>query len=349
MPASQRTTSPSTGGAGSAHAATRRLAVLGGRLLLAAGLTGGVAGAAMAQAGDFPNRPVRIVVGWTPGGLADIATRTVAEQLSKQWKQPVIVDNRPGASGTLASDQVARTTPDGYTLLSIMPDHVVLPAVRDNLNYHPIESFVPVSQFGVAPLLVMAPPSFGVKTMDELVALAKSKPGTITYSTPGAASLHHLSQALLNAQLGIDMVHVPYKGGAPAMMDAMAGIVNLTLGSTPQSMTHVKSGKLLALGITSTQRSPLFPDVPTLAETVAPGFSTGLWVGIVAPAGTPQAIADKVSADIRTALNQPEVRERLNAQAFNVVASSPAEFKTFMQEETARWGKVVKDASIKAN
>jgi len=315
------------------------------RALIIAGL-GAVCTVAHAQA-DFPSKPVRLVVGWTPGGLADIASRTVGEQLAQLWKQTVIVDNRPGASGAIAADFVARAAPDGYTLLVIMPDHVILPLVR-KLSAKQASDFSPVSQLGIAPLLLMANPGLGVNSIQDLIALAKSKPGTLTYSTPGAASMHHLTQSSLNALLDLDMVHVPYKGGAPAMMDAIGGVVNLTLGSPAQSLPYVQSGKLKAVGVTSGARLPMLPDLPTLTETVAPGFTAGLWVGVLAPAGTPEGLVKRISQDIRQVMQKPEVRHRLADQGVEVVASEPAQFADFMEKESRRWADVVKRANIQA-
>ncbi|VCU69243.1 Tripartite tricarboxylate transporter family receptor [Pigmentiphaga humi] len=306
-------------------------------------------GASYAAAPGFPAKPVRIVVGWPPGGLADIASRTVAEQLAALWKQPVIVDNRAGASGAIAADFVARSPADGYTLLAIMPDHVILRAVQPKPAGSPNADFAPVSQLGIAPLLVMVNPKVGVETIQDLVALAKRKPNALTYATPGAASMHHLSQALLNSQTGVQMMHIPYKGGAPAMMDAIGGVVDMTLGSPAQSLAYVQSGKLKALAVTSSKRSALLPEIPTVSETVLPGFAAGLWVGVLAPAGTPDALVRQIGADIRKVMTQSSVRSKLQEQGVDVVASTPEQFSAFMREEEVRWTEVVKKAGVTAN
>jgi tripartite-type tricarboxylate transporter receptor subunit TctC len=315
--------------------------------LLAAGMVAALCStAAMAQ--QFPNKAVRLVVGFPPGGLADIAARIMADKLTGVWGQQVIVDNRGGASGAIAADLIAHSAPDGYNLLVILTNHVILPVVQPKLTFDPVADFAPVSLMGSAPVLLMANPKLPVKTMADLIALAKSKPGTLTYSTPGDGSVHHLAQELLDSGLGIKMIHVPYKGGSPAMMDAIAGVVDLTVGSPAQSLQQVQGGKLRALSISSPKRSPLLPDVPTLSETVAPGFTAGLWVGVLAPRDTPKPIVDKINADITRILRTPEINKRMIELGVDVVASTPEQMGTYMGAEMKRWGDVARAAGVKS-
>ena len=264
-----------------------------------------------AQAQDFPAKTVRLVVGFPPGGLADILARVLADKLPAVWNQPVVVENRAGASGVIAADVVAKANPDGHTLLVILTNHVVIAAVRPKLPYDALADFAPVSLVGSSPLLLMANPKLPANTLPELIALAKSKPGVLSYSTPGEGSVHHLSQELLNHAAGIKMVHVPYVGGAPAMMDAMSGVVDLNIGSPAQALQQIEAGKLKALSYSGEKRSALLPRVPTVAEAAVPGFAAALWGGVLAPARVSKAVVARIHADIRTVMNLPDVRERM--------------------------------------
>jgi tripartite-type tricarboxylate transporter receptor subunit TctC len=301
-----------------------------------------------ASAQEFPSKPIRLLVGFPPGGLADITARVLSDKLGAMWNQQVVVENRPGASGLIAADMTAKAAPDGHTLLVILTNHVVVAAVQPKLPFDPVVDFAPVTLIGSSPLLLMSNPKLPVNSLAELITLAKAKPGTITYSTPGDGSVHHLSQELLNAAVGIRMVHVPYKGGAPAMMDAIAGVVDLTIGSPAQSLQQVEAGKLKALSFSGLQRSPLLPRVPTVAETTVPGFAAALWVGVLAPGRTPKALVSRIQSDISRVMNMPDVRERMVKLGVDVVASKPEEFDKFVREEFVKWGKVAKQAGVKA-
>jgi tripartite-type tricarboxylate transporter receptor subunit TctC len=294
----------------------------------------------------FPTKPVRLVVGFPPGGLADIMARLIAEKLTATWKQQVIVETRAGASGAIAGDLVARAPADGYTLMAILTNHVILPSVQPKLNFDPIKDFTPISLMGSAPVMILANPKLPVKNIQELVALAKSKPGTLTYSTPGNSSIHHLAIELMQSQLGIQMIHVPYTGGAPAMTDAIAGTVNMNIGSPAQAIQQIKAGQLKALTITSSKRSPMLPDVPTVTETVMPGFTAGLWSAILGPRNMPKPLVDRINADITAILKTPEMQERMIQLGVETIASTPDELGTFMVSEMQRWGKVAKDAGV---
>lgn len=301
-----------------------------------------------AQADTFPNKPVRILVGFPPGGMADIVARALSERLAVQWKQSVIVDNRPGAAGTIAADLLVKAPADGHTILVVLTNHVILAAIKPKLPFDILKDFAPVTFVGDSPLLIMANPKFGANNLSELTALAKAKPGTITYSTPGEGTVHHLSTELLSSNLGIKMIHVPYIGGAPAMMDAMSGVVDLNLGSPSQALQQIESGKLKPLAYTGLKRSTLLPQVPTIAESGVPGFQTALWAGVLAPAQTPKAIIAQIQSDIKVAMNAPDIREKMNKLGIDMVNSSPEEFDQILKSEFKKWSGVAKQSNIKA-
>lgn len=301
-----------------------------------------------AQSQTFPNKPVKLVVGFPPGGMADIVARELGERLSMVWRQSVIVENRPGASGTIAADAVAKASPDGYSLLVILTNHVVVAAIRPKLPYDSFKDFAPVSLVGDSPLVLMANPKLPVNTLAQLVSLAKSKPGMVTYSTPGDGSIHHLSQELMDSTLGIKMVHVPYIGGAPAMLDAMTGVVDLNIGSPSQSIQQIKAGKLKALSYSGLKRSALLPEVPTVAETLIPGFHAALWAGVLAPAKTPKEFVSKIQSDIKLAMSGPEIKEKMDKLGIEIITSSPEEFEQYLKSEFNKWSGVARQANIKS-
>jgi len=301
------------------------------------------------QAQTFPNKPVKLVVGFPPGGMADIVARELGERLSQVWKQSVIVENRPGASGTIAADVVAKANPDGYSLLVILTNHVVVAAIRPKLPYDSFKDFAPVSLVGDSPLVLMANPKLPVNSLAQLVSLAKSKPGIVTYSTPGDGSIHHLSQELMDSTLGIKMVHVPYIGGAPAMLDAMTGVVDLNIGSPSQAIQQIKAGKLKALSYSGLKRSALLPEVPTVAETVIPGFHAALWAGVLAPAKTPKDLVAKIQSDIKLAMTGPEIKDKMDKLGIEIITSSPDEFDQYLKSEFNKWSTVARQANIKSD
>ena len=305
--------------------------------------------ACTAIAQEFPSKPVRLVVGFPPGGLADILARVLADKLPTVWNQPVVVENRPGASGVIAADLVAKANPDGHSLLVILTNHVVIAAVRRKLPFDALADFAPVSLVGSSPLLLMANPKLPVNNLADLVALAKSKPGVLSYSTPGEGSVHHLSQELLNHATGIKMIHVPYVGGAPAMLDAMSGVVDLNIGSPAQALQQIEAGKLKALSYSGEKRSALLPRVPTVAEAAVPGFAAALWCGVLAPVRVPKAVVTKIHADIRTVMSLPDVRERMARMGVEIEASSPEDFDKFIRAEFAKWSTVAKQAGVKGD
>jgi tripartite-type tricarboxylate transporter receptor subunit TctC len=302
----------------------------------------------LAQSQTFPSKPVKLVVGFPPGGMADIVARELGERLSMVWKQSVIVENRPGASGTIAADAIAKANPDGYSLLVILTNHVVLASIRQKLPYDSFKDFAPVSLVGDSPLVLMANPKLPANTLAQLVSLAKSKPGMVTYSTPGDGSIHHLSQELMDSTLGIKMVHVPYIGGAPAMLDAMTGVVDLNIGSPSQAIQQIKAGKLKAISYSGLKRSPLLPEVPTVAETLIPGFQAALWAGVLAPAKTPKELVNKIQSDIKVAMSGPEIKDKMDKLGIEIISSSPEEFDQYLKSEFNKWSNVARQANIKS-
>jgi tripartite-type tricarboxylate transporter receptor subunit TctC len=316
------------------------------RHIVAACLAGLLLSSAAAQ--EFPSKTVRLVVGFPPGGLADILARVLADKLPSVWNQPVVVENRPGASGVIAADVVAKAVPDGHTLLVILTNHVVVAAVRPKLPFDPLEDFAPVALVGSSPLLLMANPKLPANTLPELIALAKARPGMLTYSTPGDGSVHHLSQELLNNATGVKMIHVPYTGGAPAMLDAMSGVVDLNIGSPAQAIQQIEAGKLKALSYSGEKRAALLPRVPTVAEAAVPGFSAALWGGVLAPSRVPQAQVAKINNAIRQVMTLPDVRERMAKLGVDIASGSPEDFDKFIRAEFAKWSGVAKQAGVKA-
>ncbi len=302
----------------------------------------------LGQSQTFPSKPVKLVVGFPPGGMADIVARELGERLSIVWKQSVIIENKPGASGTIAADAVAKANPDGYSLLVILTNHVVVASIRQKLPYDSFKDFAPVSLVGDSPLLLMANPKLPANTLAQLVSLAKSKPGMVTYSTPGDGSIHHLSQELMDSTLGIKMVHVPYIGGAPAMLDAMTGVVDLNIGSPSQAIQQIKAGKLKALAYSGLKRSPLLPEVPTVSESLIPGFQAALWAGVLAPAKTPKELINKIQSDIKVAMSGPEIKEKMDKLGIEIISSSPEEFDQYLKSEFNKWSNVARQANIKS-
>jgi tripartite-type tricarboxylate transporter receptor subunit TctC len=317
--------------------------------ILSATLLVSICFSSLSLADTFPNKPVRILVGFPPGGMADIVARALSDRLAVQWKQSVIVDNRPGAAGVIAADLLTKSTADGHTLLVILTNHVIVAAIKPKLPFDVLKDFAAVTLVGDSPLLLMANPKVPANNLAELTSLAKAKPGTITFSTPGEGTVHHLSTELLNSNLGIKMIHVPYIGGAPAMMDAMSGVVDLNLGSPSQALQQIEAGKLKPLAYTGSKRSTLLPNVPTVAESGIPGFQASLWAGVLAPAKTPKALVDKIQSDIKQAMNTPEVREKMNKLGIDMINSSPEDFDQFMKSELTKWTSVAKQAQIKSD
>jgi tripartite-type tricarboxylate transporter receptor subunit TctC len=304
--------------------------------------------AAAAAAQPYPSRPVRLIIPFPPGGSNDIVGRMAAAQLGERLGQPVIVDNRTGAGGTIGTEAAAKSAPDGYTLLLISTAYTFNTSIYRKLPYDPVGSFLPVAILGTGPAVLVVHPVLPVHSVGDLIALAKQKPGELNWAAAGVGSFQHLASALFKQQAGIDVVHVQYKGGGPAMMDLIAGHADVSMGSLIQMLPHVRSGKLRALGTTGAKRSPVLPDVPTIAEAGVPGHEATNWWGIIAPAGIPSAIIERLHAELSIVVTSAETKKRFAAEGAEAVSMSPDEFGRFIQAETAKWARVVKEAGIRA-
>ena len=307
----------------------------------------GVAGLAMAQ--TYPDKAVKIVVPYPPGGATDIAARLVAVKLSEQMGQPFLIENKPGGGGNPGAEFVARSAPDGYTLLVATTAHAINPSLFSKLNYQLLKDFSPISQLTSGPLVIVVNPALAANSVPELIALAKSKSGGLNYASSGNGQSTHLSAELFNAMAGVKMVHIPYKGSAPALTDVMGGQADLMFDTMLTAMPHVKGGKLKALAVTSAQRSPAAPELPTVAESGLPGYEAIAWNGLLAPAGTPKAVVARLSAEIKKVLEQPDVRQRIEAQGFAPSANAPEVFGNFMKAEVDKWAKVVQLSGAKVD
>ncbi|MGI8896274.1 MAG: tripartite tricarboxylate transporter substrate binding protein [Casimicrobiaceae bacterium] len=300
-----------------------------------------------AQTAPYPSKPVRIIVPYPPGGASDITARVLADKLTQMWKQSVIVDNRPGATGILGTDLVAKAAPDGYTLGLVASSQAINAVVNSKLPYDTLKDFSYITETASVPLVLVAASGFPAATAPELVALAKKEPGRISYASSGPGGAPHLAAELFKSSTGTDLLHVPYKGSTQAHPDLLSGQVGIMFDTIVAVMPHLKSGRLKALATTGKTRSTLLPDVATVAETV-PGYEASSWGGIIGPAGTPEEVVRKINADVVATLKTPEVKERLAQLGADVVANSPAEFAQVIRLEIDKWGKVVRAAGVKA-
>jgi tripartite-type tricarboxylate transporter receptor subunit TctC len=304
--------------------------------------------AAPVLAQSYPSKPIRIVVPYPPGGFNDTLGRTLAAKFSEAWGQPAVVENKPGANTVIGVDYVAKSAPDGYTLLVVAFPFAVTPSLLKNMPYDTVKDFAPVILAAQSPNLLVVHPSLPVKTVGELIAAAKAKPGTLSYASTGNGSSNHISMELFKSLAGVQILHIPYKGSGPAVSDLLGGQVQLMFDNTPNVLPHVKAGKLRALGSSGPTRSPMTPDVPTVAEAGVAGYDVMVWFGLVAPAGTPREVVDKLNAEVRKILAMPDVRERFLAQGVEPLGSTPEQFGEHIKEQMAKWGKVVRDAGVKA-
>ena len=305
---------------------------------------------ALAQAsGGYPNKPIKLVVPYPPGGPTDIVARVVAQKLSEQLGQSIIIDNRPGAGANLGAEAVARSPADGYTLMVATTAHAINPALFSKLNYSITKDFAPISQLTAGPLVIVATPNLAANNVKELIALAKSKNGEINFASSGNGQSTHLSAELFNAMAGTKMNHIPYKGSAPALTDVMSGQADLMFDTMLSAMPFVKGGKLKAIAVTSAQRSPVAPDIPTIAESGLPGYEAIAWNGLLAPAGTPKEVVDQINAALKKVLEAPDVKQRFDAQGFAAQWGTPADFGKFVQSEVDKWAKVVKTSGAKVD
>jgi tripartite-type tricarboxylate transporter receptor subunit TctC len=292
---------------------------------------------------NYPAKPVRLVVPFPAGGTTDILARAVAQKLSEAWGQQVIVDNRPGAGGNIGSDLVAKSKPDGYTLLmGTVGTHAINPSLYKNMPYDHVKDFVPVILVAGVPNVLVVNPSLPVHSVPELIAYAKANPGKLNFASSGNGTSIHLSGELFKAMTGVEMTHVPYKGSAPALTDLIGGQVQLMFDNLPSSLPFIKAGKLRALAVTSGARAAALPDLPTLAESGLPGFEASSWFGVLAPAGTPRDIVAKLDGTIASWLASPEAKEKLLAQGAIAAGGTPDDFARHIAAETSKWAKVVK-------
>jgi tripartite-type tricarboxylate transporter receptor subunit TctC len=314
--------------------------------LAASGLAGAPAFAAQAE--KYPTRPVRFIIPFPPGGGNDILGRAFAERLGERMGQQWVVDNRGGASTVIAADIVAHAPPDGYTLLlGTNTTLSVIPSLRDKLPYDPLKDYDMISLMSSSPYLLVVHPGFAAKTLKELIAMAKAKPGEINYASPGHGTSNHMSYELLMSMAGIRMTHVPYKGTGPALTELLGGQVPVMFASTAAVRPHVLAGKLRALGISTVRRSPAMPEVAPIAELGVPGFNNASWVGLVSPRGTPPAIVKRLNREINQVIDAGDLKDKLGSQGFVPDGSTPQEFAAHVRDELTRFRKLVKDAGIK--
>lgn len=309
-------------------------------------LTLGMCAAAMAQ--DYPNKPVRIVVPYPPGGATDILARQLSTRLGEQLGQSIVIDNRPGAGGGIGTAIVAKAAPDGYTIVfGNLGPNAINPSIYPNLSYDAEKDFAPICVVVNTPLILVVRPQSGIKTLGELIALGKAQPGKLFYGSVGIGAASHVASELFNIVAGTKFMHVPYKGSAPASLGAIAGEVTMYFGTGPEMTTHIKSGVLRALAISTSSRSPAMPDLQTVAEAGLPGFAVDVWFGLLAPAGTPRPIVDKVNRAVGAVLQNPEMRARLIEMNAVPAFNSPDEFSAQIKADIVKWGKVVRQANIK--
>jgi tripartite-type tricarboxylate transporter receptor subunit TctC len=300
-----------------------------------------LAGVAQVQA-QYPTRPIRIVVTVAPGGAADTVARVVAQSLAEALGKPVVVDNRPGGGGNIGAELVARAPPDGYTLLLGSTFQAIAPSLYGKLNYDLLRDFVPVSLLASSPLMIAVHPSVAAKSVAELIALAKAKPNQLAFASAGTGGGNHLAAVLFCEMAGIQMSHVPFKGAAPALIAVIAGEVPVTFATFAAVVPHLKTGKLRALGMTSAQRSPVAPDVPTVSEAGLPGYESVNWYGLNAPSGTPKEVVSRLHAEAAKSLQLPEVRERFAAISVEPIGSTPEHYGAYLRSEIEKWGRVVR-------
>jgi tripartite-type tricarboxylate transporter receptor subunit TctC len=295
---------------------------------------------------SYPQRPVRVIVTFPPGAGSDVATRLVATKLAESFGRQFVIDNRAGAAGNIGVDLAAHAAPDGYTLLSVTAAAAISQSAYRKVSFDLARDFTAIAPIASAPFVIVAHPAVPAKTLKELIEIAKAKPGQYSYATPGSGSSPHVAGELLKLELGIDLLHVPYKGTVPAIADVIAGNVSMALANTLVALPAVKSGRLRAIAITSATRSSMAPDIPTVAESALPGFQAGTWYGLLGPKGTSREIVTTVNREVSRVAQLPDIREKLAALGAEPVTGTPEQFAAFIRSEVARWAKVVKAARI---
>ena len=300
-----------------------------------------------AHAQPYPQKPIRLVAPFAPGGGTDILARLVGQKASEMLGQQLIVDNRGGAGGTIGTDIAAKAPPDGYTLILVSASHAINPGLYQNLPYDSVSDFAPITQIATSPGILVVNPSLPVKSVKDLIALARAKPGQINYASAGSGTPPHLAGELFKVMAKIDMVHVPYKGNAPAFTDVIGGQVSLIFPTMPSAMPFIKSGKLRPIAVTSAKRSPVAPDIPTIAESGLPGYEATSWYGILAPARTPPQIVARLHEVLVSVIGAPDMKDKLAAQGLEPVGNTPQQFAAVIKSEIVKWTKVVKAAGAK--
>ncbi len=314
-------------------------------MILAALAAVGAAGPVVAQ--SYPDKPIRMLVGFPPGGAADILGRFAAQTLSSRLGQQVVVDNRGGAGGVIATEIVAHAAPNGYTLLFTSIPHVINPHLYKKVDYDAFKDFTPVVQFVAVPLMMATTVSFPAKSVKELIAVAKAKPGQINYASGGNGASSHLAMELFKSMSGTQMNHIPYKGTGPLITDLISGQVSVTIASAVPLLPQVQAGKLRGLAVTGAKRAGALPDMPTIAESGVPGYEVTNWFGVLAPTGIPRAIVMRLNAELNSGLATPELREQLRAQTADAAGGTPEAFAAIIKADFAKWGKVVRDINLK--
>jgi tripartite-type tricarboxylate transporter receptor subunit TctC len=315
-------------------------------LQLVAGAAALPAASSVAHAQAYPSRPVRLVIGYTPGGSADLTARLMGQWLSEKLGQSFVIENRPGGGTNIATEQVLRATPDGYTLLLVAPANAINASLYDKLNFDFLKEMEPIAGIIRFPNVVVVHPSLPIKTIPELIAYAKANPGKLNMASSGNGSTIHMSGELFKMMTGINMVHVPYRGGAPALTDLIAGQVQVMFDNIPTSADHVRTGRLRGLAVTGAERSQVLPDLPTVAEFL-PGYEASAWYGLGAPKNTPAAIVERINAAVNAILADPASQARFTELGASLLPGSPADFGKLLADETEKWGKVVKFAGAK--
>jgi tripartite-type tricarboxylate transporter receptor subunit TctC len=303
-------------------------------------------GTSFAQQG-FPSKPVHLLLPYAPGGAVDILGRTLGEELAKKWGQPVLVENRTGAGGVIASQVVAKAEPDGYTLIVVAMGHSINPFLYENLPYDTFKDFTPISLLGSSPNVLLVAANSPYKSLADILAAAREKPGALAYGMAGNGTSTHLAGELLKSMAKVNIAPIAYKGGAPIIVDLLGGHIPLSFNNIPESISHINNGSLRALGVTSATRSEALPNVPTIAEAGVPGYDTSVWWGLLGPAGLPADLTAKISKDCVEAINTPAVKQRLNNLGATVIGSSPVDFANYIKTEYDKWGPIIKAAGIK--
>ena len=302
----------------------------------------------MLLAQSWPTKPVRMIIAFPPGGPTDLVSRVLAQKLSEQLGQQVIVDNKPGAGGNIAAELAARATPDGYTIFYNTSAIVIGPALYGKVNYDTLKDFAPVLLTASVPMVLVVNPQLPARSVKEFVDLAKTRSGALNYSSSGTGTITHLASAMMSTQTGIQTQHIPYKGSAPGLVDLASGQTQFMIDTINTVLPYVRDNRLRGLAVTSAKRSPLLPDLPTLAEAGISGFEAAAWQGIVVPTGTPNEIVQKLNAEVNKALMHPDIRSRLAAQGADILGGTPAEYAAYLRSEMPRWAKAVKDSGAKA-